>query len=56
MIEALRYGVWAGLLLLIAGGFIIGLKFGKKDKRFWIASVGLWAFAVYIYLSEIFGT
>lgn len=50
--EALGYGVWIGLLLLIVGGFYIGFKYGKNDKRWWVAAIGLWAFAIGIAIMQ----
>lgn len=54
--EALGYGVWVGLLVLIGLGFYVGIKFGKRDKRFWLAAIGLWGFAVLIIILQFIGT
>lgn len=54
--EALGYGVWAGLLVLIGLGFYVGIKFGKRDKRFWGLAIAFFAMAIAIIIFQFIGT
>ena len=54
--EALGYGVWAGLLLLIGVGFYVGIRFGKEDKRFWALAIAFFAMAIAIIIFQFIGT
>jgi hypothetical protein len=44
--EALGYGVWAGLVLLVGMGVYVGVKFGKQDKRWWLLAIAFFLFAI----------
>ena len=54
--EALGYGTWVGLLILIVVGVLIAVFFGKKDKRWYWFSVAMFAFIVLIIILQFIGT
>lgn len=54
--DALGYGVWVGLLLLICMGFYVGTKYGKEDKRWWGLAAAFFAMAILIVIFQFFGT